>query len=163
MKRRATIALCVLTLVGCENMGLDDAGTDEEGRNRASTDLVSSVHRAAPAATQPVIVDGRRWVPAGKPVTLDAAELRSVGSSAGQTLYARQWDAAPFDMLFIRSQPRGPSAQQPTGDAVRDPASAGEAGSAGDAEWQPLVPVIGEDGGPPAQEGQPAHDEQAGH
>lgn len=155
MKRRATIALCVVTLVGCENMGLDYAGTGEEGRNRASTDLVSSVHRAAPAATQPVIVDGRRWVPAGKPIRLDAAELRSVGSSGGQTLYARQWDDAPFDMLFIRSQPRGSSApqpspqatapqpgaaqdtdaqghaRQPTGDTVSDPAYAGAAGAAG--------------------------------
>lgn len=187
------IALCALTLVGCENMGLDYAGTGEEGRNRSPSDLVSAVHRAAPAARQPVIANGRRWVPAGEPITLDAAELRSVGSSAGQTVYARRWDDAPFDMLFIRTQADGTAPQQegatePSGaepqsgaegqqpaddtespDVAGSPGTAGSRGTSapsvasGEAEWQPLVAVIGEDGGPAAH-GEPAeHGEPAAH
>lgn len=129
MKCRATIVLSVLTLVGCENMGLDYAGTGEEGRNRAPTELVAAVHGTAPAGRQPVIVDGRRWVPDGEPIALDAAELRSVGSSAGQTVYARQWDDAPYDALFIRSQTGGTSARQ--GDLTRPSGAEGQPGVEG--------------------------------
>lgn len=165
MKRRATVALFgVLALVGCENMGLEYA-TTPDGEERAPSDLVSDVHRgSAPIEAQPVIADGRRWVPAGVPVALDADGLRSVGSSGGQTLYARQWDDAPHSMLFTRVQPDGPASQAGAGDLedADGPAGAdtpagvndanGAAGSVGStrsigaASWQPHLPVSGGDG-----------------
>jgi hypothetical protein len=120
MKRRQTVALFgVLALVGCENMGLDYAGTGEEGRTRAPTELVAAVHpiSATPAtsatsaasatpAAEPIILEGRRWVPSGSPAAMDPSELRSVGSAGSLTLYARQWDDAPYDLLFAPVEDR---------------------------------------------------------
>lgn len=106
MMRLSTIALLgALTLTGCRNMGLDYAGpTDDEARGPTS-ELVAAVYeRGAEEAREGLIVDGRKWVASGVagPLALGEDDLRPVGSAAGETVYARHWDAAPYDVLFTR-------------------------------------------------------------
>lgn len=102
MKSRWTMGLLgTLAVVGCQNMGLDYAGPAEEAEVRPPFDLVASTTAPAAAAEERgLIMDGRMWVPSGRP--LDRAEegIRPVGSADGTTVYARGWDEAPYDELF---------------------------------------------------------------
>lgn len=108
MERIRTMALFgVLALAGCQNMGLYDAGPEEDAVVAPPPELVAAVHASSPEmARQPLIVDGRKWVPAGTPLALGDGEVRPVGSAAGQTVYARSWDEAPYDALFTRDGDR---------------------------------------------------------
>lgn len=137
MKRTSTIVLLgLLTFTGCRNMGLDDAGPADEAAIGQPSDLVASVHqRAAEPVSHGLIVDGRRWATAGRPGSqmLDEDNLRPIGSTGGQTVYANRWDDAPYDVLY----------------------TAGE-----DGEWQTYLSVIGGDGHG-AAEGDAASDRDA--
>lgn len=123
MKRTSTIVLLgLLTFTGCRNMGLDYAGPADEAAIDQPSDLVAAVHqRAAEPVFHGLIVDGRRWATAGRPgsQTLDEDNLRPIGSTGGQTVYANRWDDAPYDVLY----------------------TSGEGG-----EWQTYLSVIGGDG-----------------
>lgn len=91
----------VAVVVGCENLGLDYAGPAEDARQQPPTDLVAAVIQPVPADDrQDLIVDGRLWVPAGRPLPLDEQDLRPIGSASGQTIHARTWDRPPYDELF---------------------------------------------------------------
>lgn len=133
MDRTWTIALLgVLAAVGCENMGLDDAGPADEARQRSPSELVAAVTQPAPEqGERALVVAGRLWVPAGTPVALDEAGLRPVGSSAGQTVYARGWDRPPYGELFTRLD-----------DEARDRRLADRIRGDG---WQAYLPVVGGD------------------
>lgn len=132
MKRTSTIVLLgLLTFTGCRNMGLDYAGPADEAAIDQPSDLVTAVHqREAQPVAHGLIVDGRRWAPAGRPgsQTLDEDNLRPVGSTGGQTVYANRWDDAPYDVLYTSGE---------------------------DWEWQRYLSVIGGDG-PGAGEGDAA-------
>lgn len=123
MRRTPTIALLgLLTMTGCKNMGLDYAGPADEAAIDQPSDLVAAVHeRGAEPAARGLIVDGRRWAPAGRPgsVTLEEDHLRPIGSTGGQTVYANRWDEAPYDVVY----------------------TSGEGG-----EWQTYLSVFGGDG-----------------
>lgn len=108
MERIRTMALFgVLALAGCQNMGLYDAGPEDEAVVAPPPELVAAVHTASPEmAGEPLIVDGRRWVQAGTPLALGEGDVRPVGSAGGLTVYARSWDEAPYDALFTRDGDR---------------------------------------------------------
>lgn len=136
MNRTPTIVvLGLLAMAGCKNMGLDYAGPADEAAIDSPSDLVAAVHQwdAAPEA-HGLIVEGRRWVSAGRPgsLTLQEDDLRPIGSTGGQTVYANRWDDAPYDVLF----------------------TPGEGG-----EWQTYLSVAGGDGHGPG----PADGDAAGH
>ncbi len=119
--KRALVALLTLALPACGSIGLDQVRPLEEATHAPPPELVAEVHALPPTADAEVIVDGRLWVPWGAPTEMDAAELRSVGSAHGMTVYARAWDRSPLDELFARH----------------------------DGEWQRYAPVIGRSGGVP--------------
>lgn len=104
MSRRVTVcALALATAVaGCEDLGLDGNTYLEDAMDRPPSELVAAVYRPQEVQSQILIMDGREWVPSGGPLTLSEEELRPVGSSNGQTVYARSWDQPPFDLLFTR-------------------------------------------------------------
>lgn len=138
MDRTWTIALLgVLAAVGCENMGLDYAGPAEEARHRSPPELVAAVMHTDTASQEKLIVGGRAWTPSGGPQALDEAGLRPVGSSHGQTVYARGWDRPPYDQLFVRLDEETRS-------------GAGLADRAQRNEWQRYLPVVGGDGPVPS-------------
>lgn len=126
MDRIQTIALIgLLTLAGCRNMGLDYAGPEDEAVTADPTELVAAVHaRAAEEERRPLIVEGKKWVPSGRPLMLNEDEVTPVGSAGGRTVYARSWDDSPYEALFAR----------------------GEDGT----EWRTYLPVLGGGGGPPS-------------
>ena len=104
MKRIQTIAVLGLatTLAGCQDMGLEDNLPLGEATDRPPSELVQAVYRPQEVQGPTLIIDGRRWVPAGAPLTVSADELRPIGSSDGSTFYARSWDDAPYDAVFTR-------------------------------------------------------------
>lgn len=104
MERTRTMALFgVLALAGCQNMGLYDAGPEGEAVVASQSELVAEVHATLPdAAGPPLIVDGQPWLRSGTPLAMGDTEVRSVGSAGGMTVYARSWDQAPYDALFVR-------------------------------------------------------------
>lgn len=105
MKRMGTIAvLGAVALAGCQNMGLEYAGPEGDAVVAPPTALVAAVHpRTAAGDRQQLIVDGRNWVPSGRPLALSESDLSPVGSAGGHTVYARSWDDAPYDALFTRT------------------------------------------------------------
>ncbi len=119
MKRAAAIALLSLVLPACGNLGLDGAPPLNEAEHAPPPALEAAVHARMANPDDQVVVDGRLWVPWGLPETIDAGQLRSVGSARGRTIYARSWDRSPYDQLFTRT----------------------------DGEWQRYAPVIGRSGG----------------
>lgn len=141
MRRTPITALLglVLATAACRDVGLEDNRPLEEAMQRPPSALVAAVHTPAAEETQPVIVEGRLWVPAGTPVTLPATELRPIGSARGHTLYARAWARSPYGQVFTRVQPD--SADAPTETAAAGPAS-GE-------RWQAYAPVLGRSGAVP--------------
>lgn len=128
MKRTGTwVVVGALALAGCQNMGLYDAGEEADAVVAQPSDLVAAVYGPADAwTTQTLIVDGLKWVSSGRPLALGEADVASVGSAGGQTVYARSWDSAPYDALFTRDDDgRWLSYQPVTGGTAR----AGSAGS----------------------------------
>ncbi|MFW5947119.1 MAG: hypothetical protein ACOCUW_01390 [Gemmatimonadota bacterium] len=97
----AAIAL-VLALAGCDT-GLEGNVPLQEAEHGAPLPLVAEVHARPEAPAGEVIMDGRLWVPWGRPAEQDDGGLRSVGSSHGATVFARAWDRAPYDALFLRT------------------------------------------------------------
>lgn len=132
MKRTLTLVLFgALALVGCRDMGLDENSPVEEAMARgASSELVAEVMVPTTTLQGQLIADGKLWVPHGLPLEAGAGDLRAVGSSGGETIYARSWDDPPYDELFTRVA---------TGDAA---AGSGEATLGGES-YQPYAPVIG--------------------
>lgn len=104
MKRGRTAALAIpLVLAGCQDLGLEDNLPLQVAEHAAPSELVTAVHARATAEGEPVIVDGRLWVPWGRPEPLDPDRLRPVGSFQGETLYVRAWDRSPFDHVFAET------------------------------------------------------------
>ena len=129
MKRMTIVVLGVVVgmTAGCRDMGLDDNIPLEEARERAPRPLVAAVMSPAETVSQPIIVDGRLWVPSGMPLTLQETDLRAVGSATGRTVHARRWDASPYDALYVREE------------SARATSADGEA-------WIELLPVRGRSG-----------------
>lgn len=142
MKRNtiAALGLVAAATAGCMDMGLEGNIPLEEAQARETSELVAAVRRPTGAAPIRFIVDGRLWVPSGLPLTLAMSELRAVGSGDGQTVYARHWDQAPFDALFVRMTPPGES-----GALAAMPLEA--------ERWIELRPVLGRTGPVPAHGG----------
>lgn len=136
--KRITLAVVAVTVgatAGCKDLGLDGNVPLAEARAREPSPLVAAVMAPPEDAGTRVIVDGRLWVPWGRPFTLGPAEsgqLRAVGSGAGETVYARAWDRPPYGTLFIRLPERG---EQAVGGGER---------------WIALAPVQGRTGAPGA-------------
>lgn len=140
MKRitMAALGLVVGTTSGCIDMGLDGNIPLEEAQDRAPRALVAAVYRPVEAVPARVIVEGRLWVPSGLPLTLDASQLRTIGSAGGVAVHARSWDTPPFDALYVRA-PQSPAP------SVTARLNRGE--------WLELRPVLGRSGPVPAAHG----------
>lgn len=138
MKRAATLTCAALTLtaVGCVDLGLEGNVPAEESRTAMHSDLVAAVWAPADSVDPPIVVDGRLWVPTGRPLAMSANALRPVGSSAGRTVYARPWDERPYGTLFT-------AVPRPSAEAAR---TAREAMDAGQDHWQMYGPVTGRAG-----------------
>lgn len=141
MRRTPITALLGLVLAtpACRDVGLEDNRPLEEAMQRPPSALVAAVHAPAAEETQPVIVEGRLWVPAGTPVTLPATELRPIGSADGNTLYARAWARSPYGQVFTRVQP----------DSADEPRETAAAGPATGERWQAYAPILGRSGAVP--------------
>ena len=110
MKRRTTALLFgILAMAGCQDMGLEYNLPLEEATDRPPMALVAAVMAPAATADRQLIVDGTLWVPSGLPLALDQQEVQPVGSSGGETVYARSWDRPPYDELFTRLPPPAPT------------------------------------------------------
>ncbi len=131
----ALVGLAIL-VAGCTDLGLEGNIPAEQGRTAPPPELVAQVMAPADHDTRPLVVDGRLWVPAGLPTTRAAAELRPVGSTAGQTVYARAWDERPFGAIFTRVQV--PDAESAT--------TARAAMQARREHWQEYAPASGPSG-----------------
>ncbi len=131
MKRTGTwVVVGALALAGCQNMGLYDAGEEDVAVVAPPSELVAAVYGpAAPGSTQSLIVDGRKWVPAGRPLALGEADVASVGSAGGLTVYARSWDSAPYDALFTRDEDGQWLSYQPVLGGGSGAARTGDAGA----------------------------------
>lgn len=104
MKRARAAALAVpLVLAGCQDLGLEGNHPVQEAAQAAPSELVVAVRARPDAEVATVIVDGRLWVPWGRPEPLDPDGLRPVGSYQGATLYVRSWDRSPFDAVFAET------------------------------------------------------------
>ena len=128
----AALGLVVGATAGCKDMGLEGNIPLDEARDRAPSQLVAAVMRPTESVAERLIIDGRRWLPSGLPLTMNQADLRAVGSADGTTVHARQWDQSPYDALFIPL------------DAVNR--SAGEPGLLTPSRWVELRPVLGRSG-----------------
>lgn len=143
MKRvtMATVGLIAAAAAGCVDMGLEGNRPLEEAEYRVTSALVAAVTEPTGGDGPRIVVDGRLWLPSGLPIALSPTDVRAVGSADGQTVYARTWDAPPYDALFVRGgggagiQPGTASALQPTGDQ----------------QWLELRPVLGRTGEPGAE------------
>lgn len=127
----------VLTLGGCRDLGLPGNVPEEQSRTQPPPELVRQVTDRPDDTPRRLVVDGRLWVPSGRPTTLTGGPLRPVGSAAGQTVYARAWDDRPYRAIFT---------------AVATPAATGaatarDAMAAGQEHWQEYAPVLGQSGG----------------
>lgn len=132
MKRASTaiVLATIVALTGCRDMGLEGNVPLQEAEQMAPPDLVAAVHGPAQDTAEPVILDGRTWVPWGEPQAMSAGALRPVGSVHGTTVYVRSWDRSPYDALFTAT---------------------------GDGAWQGHAPVIGQSGGSGLVQGAAPH------
>jgi hypothetical protein len=93
-----TTALCVVGLAGCRDNGLPDKNLPvEEARHRYIQPYLSY---QAMAATTPVAIGGREWMPSLPVETIPARMLQPVGSAEGTTLFALRGDEAPYSSLY---------------------------------------------------------------
>jgi hypothetical protein len=95
------VLAAALGLAGCQDMGLEYPLPVEDSE-RPPYALVAAVMAPAEVADLQVIADGRLWVSAGLPLALSDADVQPVGTSDGATVFARTWDAPPYDELFMR-------------------------------------------------------------
>lgn len=128
----AALGLVVGATAGCKDMGLDGNLPLEEARARQNSALMRAISTPTESGATRLIVDGRLWVPAGRPLTVQAEDLRSIGAADGQTVYARGWDRSPYDALFIRATAEEDDASSPS-------MATGE-------RWIQLAPVRGRTG-----------------
>ena len=134
----AALGLVVGATTGCVDMGLEGNVALEEAQDRPPRDLVAAIYRPTETVSQRVIVEGRLYVPSGLPLTADQGDLRPVGSAAGGTVYARKWDSAPYDAVYMELPARA------TAPSVTALLNRGQ--------WQELRPVTGRTG-PVAESG----------
>jgi hypothetical protein len=127
----------VLALGGCRDLGLPGNVPEEQSRTQPPPDLVREVTTLPDDTPGRLVVDGRLWVPTGRPTALTGGQLRPVGSAAGQTVYARAWDDRPYRAIFT-------AVDMP---AAADAATARDAMAAGQEHWQEYAPVLGQSGG----------------
>lgn len=141
MAKRCIIVVAGLALVlgGCRDLGLPGNVPDEESRVQPPPDLVRDVIAQDREPAVRLVVDGRLWVPTGRPAPHAADALRPVGSAAGQTVYARSWDERPYQAIFTQ-------VEMP---ALELAATPREAMDAGRQHWQEYAPVIGQSGSAP--------------
>jgi hypothetical protein len=137
MKRTAMFLLgLTVLLAGCRDLGLPGNVPAEEARTAPPPELVAQVMAPAEQEHLRLVVDGRLWMPQGMPVTHIAGELRPVGATAGQTVYARAWDERPYRAIFTR-------VEMPPAEEAMTARAAMEAGLD---HWQQYSPVIGRRG-----------------
>ncbi|MDX1673810.1 MAG: hypothetical protein R3314_03315 [Longimicrobiales bacterium] len=122
MKRALTPLLAGLMVSGCGYLGLDDVAPLDEAEALAPSDLVAAVHARPADAGAELVMAGQLWVPWGRVMDMADTGIRPVGSTHGTTVYARSWDRAPFDAVFVATDDR----------------------------WQGYAPVIGRPGAAPA-------------
>lgn len=136
------LGLVVGMTAGCRDMGLEGNLPLAEAEQRQTSALVAAVMQPADAAAPRLVVDGRLWVASGQPTTMNQADLRAVGSADGRTVYARGWDASPYDALFVRAEePAAPGGAMTT---------SGTPAAPGSGDWIELLPVRGRTGAVPA-------------
>jgi hypothetical protein len=142
MEKRFIIVVAGLALVlgGCRDLGLPGNIPEEEARVQAPPDLVRDVMPRTGEPPVRLVVDGRLWVPTGRPSPHTPGALRPVGSAAGQTVYARSWDERPYRAIFT-------AVEMPALELAATPREAMEAGRE---HWQEYAPVIGQTGSVPA-------------
>ncbi len=108
--RIAASAAAVLALGACQNMGASYAVNQplEQADSELALPLLEQTARIEP--TPPpgipaaIEVDSTTWVPSATSFeNVTEADLTSVGSVQGQTVYALKWDAAPYDRLLTRT------------------------------------------------------------
>lgn len=143
MKRTLALALAsAATLSACKDMGLGVNIPVEEAATRPQSALVAAVHAPPATPMRALVIDGRRWVPAGFPMGLDDADVRPVGAADGMTVYARRWDRPPYDALFTPA-PSGVAAVATTSlEAMVQPR-----------RWVAYAPVNGRTGPVPGRPG----------
>jgi hypothetical protein len=141
MDKRYIIVVAVLALAlgGCRDLGLPGNVPEEESRSQPPPDLVRDVMPRVGEPPVRLVVDGRLWVPSGRPAPHGPDALRPVGSAAGQTVYARVWDERPYRAIFTQ-------VEMP---ALELAATPREAMDAGLDHWQEYAPVIGQTGSGP--------------
>jgi hypothetical protein len=124
-------------MTGCTDLGLPGNIPDEESRTMPPPELVAHVLPPTQEPAQPLIMDGRLWVPSGQPFSPPATtRLRPVGSVAGQTVYTRAWDEPPYSAVFVRVETPGPE----------EAPSPREAMAFGHERWQEYAPAAGRTG-----------------
>lgn len=135
---RTAIFLFGLTflLTGCRDLGLPGNVPEQESRTAAPPDLVAQVMARADRDEAQLVVDGRLWAPQGRPFTRGAGDLKPIGATAGQTVYARAWDERPYRAIFTR-------VEQPAAEAATTVRAAMDARLE---HWQEYAPVIGRRG-----------------
>jgi hypothetical protein len=144
MKSRSLYLLVPIVLLGgCRDLGLAGNVPEQESRRASPPELVAQVMAPAEADGLRLVVDGRLWAPQGQPSARPADQLRPVGATAGQTVYARAWDERPYRAIFTRVEMPPP-----------DVATTARAAMEGRQDhWQEYAPVIGRRGraSPPAR------------
>ncbi len=127
------ITAAALLAVACRDLGLPGNIPEEQARRAPPPELVAEVIGPAPEEVTRLVVDGRLWVPQGRPAPRDPGELRPVGATAGMTVYARAWDERPFRAVFTRAPITAPD-EAPTAKAAME---------ARREHWQEYAPVAG--------------------
>jgi hypothetical protein len=138
MMTRTFMLLFGLALLpaGCRDLGLPGNVPEQEARTAPPPELVAQVMTPAEREDVRLVVDGRLWVPTGMPMPRGEGQLRPVGATAGQTVYARAWDERPYRAIFTRVEMPAPEAA----------ATARAAMDARLVYWQEYAPVIGQRG-----------------
>jgi hypothetical protein len=138
--RRTAPVVCMAAaflVVGCKDLGLPGNLPAEESRTMPPPELVAQVIPQERDTGPDLIMDGRLWVPTGRPFSLTATtRLRPIGSAAGRTVYAREWDEPPYSAIFAR-------VETPTPDEAASPR---EAMAYGREHWQEYAPALGRTG-----------------
>lgn len=142
MTRILATAVVSLTLAlgACRDLGLPGNVPEEEARTRAPTELVEQVRAPADEVPATLVIDGRVWVPVGRPEARPEGQLRPIGSAAGQTVHARAWDERPYGAVFTRVAMAEPGDAMPPRQAMEARAD----------RWQAYAPVIGRAGRTPS-------------
>lgn len=99
-------ALTALTLGACKDVGLQGNVPLAKAENAAPEPLVQQTDLSRPVlppgTPTAIELDSTTWTLDGTAVDIADTELRSVGSAAGQSVYALRWDEPPYDVLMTR-------------------------------------------------------------